>query len=109
MALRSLLEGFRTIAHEPRLRLLIGLYDAQCFVAGALGVLIVATAIDLLGIGNAGVGVLQSACGVGAIAGAGVALIVSSLTAGPRPLHWVSSSGACRSSSSAHSPTRSSR
>jgi MFS family permease len=76
--LRSLLEGFRTIAHEPRLRLLIGLYDAQCFVAGALSVLIVATAIDLLGIGNAGVGILQSACGVGAIAGAGVALTLVS-------------------------------
>ena len=76
--LRSLLDGFRTIAHEPRLRLLIGLYDAQCFVAGTLGVLIVATAIDLLGIGNAGVGVLQSACGVGAIAGAGVALTLVS-------------------------------
>ena len=76
--LRSLLAGFRTIAHEPRLRLLIGLYDAQCFVAGALGVLIVATAIDLLDIGNAGVGVLQSACGVGAIAGAAVALTLVS-------------------------------
>ena len=76
--LRSLLAGFRTIAREPRLRLLIGLYDAQCFVAGALGVLIVATAIDLLDIGNAGVGVLQSACGVGAIAGAGVALTLVS-------------------------------
>ena len=76
--LQSLLGGFRTIAHEPRLRLLIGLYDAQCFVAGALGVLIVATAIDVLGMGNAGVGVLQSACGVGAIAGAGVALTLVS-------------------------------
>jgi MFS family permease len=76
--LRSLLAGFRTIAREPRLRLLIGLYDAQCFVAGALGVLIVATAIDLLDIGNAGVGVLQSACGVGAIVGAGVALTLVS-------------------------------
>ena len=76
--LRSLLDGFRTIAHEPRLRLLIGLYDAQCFVAGTLGVLIVATAIDVLGIGNAGVGVLQSACGVGAIAGAGVAIALVS-------------------------------
>ena len=76
--LRTLLDGFRTIAHEPRLRLLIGLYDAQCFVAGTLGVLVVATAIDLLGIGNAGVGVLQSACGVGAIVGAGVALTLIS-------------------------------
>ncbi len=76
--LRGLLEGFRTVAHEPRLRLLIGLYDAQCFVAGTLGVLIVATAIDVLGIGNAGVGVLNSACGVGAIVGAGVALTLVS-------------------------------
>ncbi len=72
---RSLLEGFRTIAREPRLRLLIGLYDAQCFVAGSLGVLIVATAIGLLGMGTAGVGVLQSACGVGSIAGAALALV----------------------------------
>lgn len=76
--LQSMLGGFRTISREPRLRLLIGLYDAQCFVAGALGVLIVATAIDVLGMGNAGVGVLQSACGVGAIAGAGVALTLVS-------------------------------
>jgi MFS family permease len=73
-ALRSLVAGFRTIAHEPRLRLLIGLYDAQCFVAGALGVLVIATAIKLLGLGNGGVGILQSACGVGAIVGAGVSL-----------------------------------
>jgi MFS family permease len=76
--LRSLFDGFRTIAHEPRLRLLIGLYDAQCLVAGALGVLVVATALDLLDLGNAGVGVLQSACGVGAIAGAGVGLTLVS-------------------------------
>ena len=72
--LRSLAAGFVTVGREPRLRLLIGLYDAQCFVAGALGVLVVATAIDLIGIGNAGVGILQSACGVGAVAGAGFAV-----------------------------------
>jgi len=72
--LRSLAAGFVTVGREPRLRLLIGLYDAQCFVAGALGVLVVSTAIDLIGIGNAGVGILQSACGVGAVAGAGFAV-----------------------------------
>jgi MFS family permease len=66
--------GFRTIAAEPRLRLLIGLYSAQCFVAGALGVFIVAIALQLLGLGNAGVGLLQSACGIGSILGAAVAL-----------------------------------
>jgi MFS family permease len=72
--LESIVAGFRTIRHEPRLRLLIGLYSAQCFAAGALNVLLVALALGLLHTGNAGVGLLQSACGVGAIAGAGLAL-----------------------------------
>ena len=66
--------GFRAIAAEPRLRLLIGLYGAQCFVAGALGVFVVVIALKLLGLGTAGVGLLQAACGIGALAGAAVAL-----------------------------------
>ncbi len=66
--------GFRAIAREPRLRLLIGLYGAQCVVAGALGVFVVAIALQLLGLGTAGVGVLQAACGVGALLGAAVSL-----------------------------------
>ncbi len=72
--LAALAAGFRTIAHEPRLALLIGLYGAQCFVAGALSVLEVAMALDLLHAGNAGFGLLEAACGVGAILGAGLAL-----------------------------------
>ena len=64
----SLVAGFRAIAAEPRLRLLIGLYGAQCFVAGALGVFVVVIALQLLGLGTAGVGLLQAACGVGALA-----------------------------------------
>ncbi len=66
--------GFKAIAAEPRLRLLIGLYGAQCFVAGALGVFVVVIALQLLGLGTAGVGLLQAACGVGALLGAAVAL-----------------------------------
>jgi MFS family permease len=66
--------GFRAIAHEPRLRLLIALYGAQCLVAGALGVFVVAIALKLLGLGTAGVGLLQAACGVGALLGAAVSL-----------------------------------
>lgn len=72
--LAALLGGFRAIAREPRLRLLIGLYGAQCVVAGALTVLVVATALDRLGLGNAGVGLLEAACGIGAVVGAGVTL-----------------------------------
>jgi len=66
--------GFRAIAREPRLRLLIALYGAQCLVAGALGVFVVAIALKLLGLGTAGVGLLQAACGIGALLGAAVSL-----------------------------------
>ncbi len=70
----ELLAGIRAIGHEPRLRVLIGLYGAQTFVAGALGVLLVVTALRLLGIGSAGVGLLEAASGIGSIVGAGVML-----------------------------------
>jgi MFS family permease len=66
--------GLRAIRGEPRLRLLIGLYGAQCLVAGALGVLVIVMALDLLDIGNAGVGLLEAASGIGSILGAAVAL-----------------------------------
>jgi MFS family permease len=65
----ELLTGFRTVTREPSLRILIGLFTAQTFVAGALGVYVVVMAIDLLDLGNAGVGYLESALGVGALAG----------------------------------------
>jgi hypothetical protein len=70
----GLAAGLRAIRAEPRLRLLIGLYGAQCLVAGALGVLVIVIALDLLDIGNAGVGLLEAASGIGSILGAAVAL-----------------------------------
>jgi MFS family permease len=70
------LAGFRTIAVEPRLRLLVGLYAAQTLVAGALNVLLVVCALDLLDMGESGVGFLNSAVGVGGLAGAGLALVL---------------------------------
>jgi MFS family permease len=70
----EVLMGFRTIAREPSLRLLIGLFTAQTFVAGALAVYVVVVAIDLLELGDAGVGYLNSALGAGAIVGGVLAL-----------------------------------
>jgi MFS family permease len=64
------LAGFRAIAVESRLRLLVGLYAAQTLVAGALNVLIVVSAFELLDLGEAGVGFLNSAVGVGGLFGA---------------------------------------
>ncbi|HEX2345237.1 MAG TPA: MFS transporter [Gaiellaceae bacterium] len=70
----EVLMGFRTIAREPSLRVLIGLFTAQTFVAGALAVYVVVVAIDLLELGDAGVGYLNSALGAGAILGGVLAL-----------------------------------
>jgi MFS family permease len=66
--------GFRAVRAEPRLRVVIGLYGAQTLVAGAYSVLVVVVALDVLSLGNAGVGLLQAATGVGAVVGAVVAL-----------------------------------
>ena len=66
----ELLAGFRVIARERRLRLLVGLFSAQTFVDGMLNVLIVVVALDLLDTGRAGVGFLNSAVGIGGLLGA---------------------------------------
>jgi MFS family permease len=68
------LAGFRTLAREPALRVLVGLFTAQTFVAGAVQVYIVVVAIDLLELGNEGVGYLNSAIGIGALLGGILAL-----------------------------------
>ena len=67
--LREALAGYGTVARDARLRLVIGLYGAQTLVAGALNVLIVIAALELLGLGKAGIGYLNSAVGIGGLAG----------------------------------------
>ena len=76
-AARAALAGFRTIFGTPSLRLVVGLYSAQTLVAGALNVLVVVTAIELLDLGRAGPGLLNSAIGVGGLIGAGAALALA--------------------------------
>jgi MFS family permease len=66
---REALAGFRAILGERRLRLVVGLYGAQTLVAGIMRVLVVVTALQILDLGPAGVGFLNSADGVGALAG----------------------------------------
>jgi MFS family permease len=71
--LREAAAGFKVIAVERRLRVVVGLYAAQTMLAGALGVLVVVTALDLLKRGDSGVGLLNAASGVGGIVGALIA------------------------------------
>jgi MFS family permease len=66
--LREAFAGFRAVVVESRLRLLVGLYGAQTLAAGILRVLLVVTALRILDLGPSGVGFLNSAVGVGALA-----------------------------------------
>ena len=68
------LAGFSTVGRDSRLRILLTLFSAQTFVAGANSVLLVITALELLDIGDSGVGFLNAAFGVGALIGSLVAL-----------------------------------
>ena len=70
----DLLAGFKTVLGLPSLRVIVGLYAAQTTVAGAMGVLVVVAALRLFDLGGGGVGWLYSACGIGGILGAGVAM-----------------------------------
>ena len=74
------LAGFRAIGRDPALRVLVALFTAQTFVAGAVQVFLVITAIELLDLGDAGVGYLNSAVGVGALVGGVLALSLAGAT-----------------------------
>ena len=68
--LREAAGGFEAIARDRKLRIVVGLYSAQTLLAGAaLGVLVVVTALELLGRSNSTVGLLNAACGVGGVLG----------------------------------------
>ena len=67
--LRAAVEGVRAVSRDRDLGLIMVLAAAQSFTRGALTVLTVVVAIDLLGTGEPGVGVLTAAIGAGAVLG----------------------------------------
>jgi predicted MFS family arabinose efflux permease len=75
-------EGIRTIARSRDLALLNGLAVAQTFTRGGLTVFTVVVALDLLHIGEPGVGTLTAAIGAGAVIGS----LTASLLVGSRHL-----------------------
>ena len=72
--LREVTAGMSSLVGEPHLRLLSGLYAAQTLVAGAASVFTDSVALDLLDIGNSGVGWLSAASGLGGFVGGLLAL-----------------------------------
>ena len=73
----TFLAGWRAIASNRSLRIVVGLFSIQTLVAGMLNVLVVVIAIELLGLGKAGVGWLDGTVGIGATAGV---LVVAAVT-----------------------------
>jgi hypothetical protein len=61
--------GLRAVTASGDLRIVLALYAAQNVVAGTLNVLVVVTALRLLGLGQSSVGALTAAIGVGGLAG----------------------------------------
>jgi len=64
------LDGFRSLRSLPTPLLIIVVFGVQPFVRGMLTVLIVVATIGTLGLGESGVGLLNSAIGAGGIIGA---------------------------------------
>ncbi|MGA8988641.1 MFS transporter [Aeromicrobium sp.] len=66
--------GFRSIAADRDLTVVVLLVAAQTIVAGASAVFLVVMAVDILDIGAEGVGYLDSVLGIGAIIGGLIAI-----------------------------------
>jgi predicted MFS family arabinose efflux permease len=64
--------GFRVLGAQADARVIVSLYSAQTLVDGALRVLMVVAALDLLDIGTSGLGFMNAAAGVGGLIGVAV-------------------------------------
>jgi hypothetical protein len=81
---REVVSGIRLLAGSPGPRLLLLLLAAEWVVVGALDVLQVVLALDVLGLGQSGVGVLNTATGVGGVlAGSCAIALVGRRLGGP--------------------------
>jgi MFS family permease len=76
-ALAELSAGARAVATMPGVRLVIASLGLQTFVRGLLTVLIVVAAIELLGLGDAGVGTLNAMMGLGGLVGSLAAITLA--------------------------------
>jgi MFS family permease len=72
--LGSAFGGFREVSADAGAALLVAMVAAQYVVVGLLDILTVVLAFDVLGLGDAGPGLLTSALGAGAVLGASASL-----------------------------------
>lgn len=81
----AVLTGLRASVTNRDAFLLMGVAATQTFVRGALNVFVVVLAFDVLDRGDAGVGLLQAAVGLGAVAGA---VVAGQMVSGRRLAAW---------------------
>jgi MFS family permease len=60
-------DGFKLLSKEPRTAVLVGVLNSQAFFFGAMDVLFVVLAYDVLGLGGSGVGVMNASFGAGGL------------------------------------------
>lgn len=68
------IDGFREVGRDRSLRLVVGVLAISTTVEGAIDVLVVLVAIDMLGLGGSGVGWLNACWGFGGVIGGAGAL-----------------------------------
>jgi MFS family permease len=73
----ELTAGLKAVVHRPALRVVIGLSGAQAVIDGALEVLLVVLALNLLNGTNATLGWLNTAVGIGSIIGAVIVAVIA--------------------------------
>jgi MFS family permease len=76
-ALGELSAGARAVARIPGVRLIVSALGLQTFVRGLLTVLVVVASIELLGLGDAGVGTLNAMIGLGGLVGSMIAITLA--------------------------------
>ncbi len=70
-------EGLKAVASDRNVSTVTALYTAQAFIAGALNVLVVLVALELVDAGDAGVGYLSASLGIGGFVGGFAALVLA--------------------------------
>jgi MFS family permease len=73
----ELSEGLKAVASDRNVSTVTALYTAQAFIAGALNVLVVLVALELVDAGDAGVGYLSASLGIGGFVGGFAALVLA--------------------------------
>lgn len=76
MARRSILDGLRVVRQNGHVRLVVGILGLRAVASGAMDVLFVLLALEVLHSGESGAGILNGALGIGSVLGGAVSFLL---------------------------------